>query len=389
MAKPYSLFKRATTKKNKFIYYAHFRDADTGKRLTAVSSGQQSKSAAETWCIKQLKKGSYKPKSNMTFAKFSEKWWVWDECAYINRKIQRGGTISKAHAENNVRNLNKHLLPYFGEIKLSKISTSLIENFLLELSHTKNQTGNPLSNKTLNNILGTLRVMINEAYRLELFDRNPIAKIGQYKANSQVRGILNLDEAKLLFNDNRVEDNWYNLAHFTLNFLSASTGMRMGECQGLKIKYIHKDYVEVKHSWARKFGLKAPKNNHFRDIPILPKVSTYLQELIDIHPNREDKDAFIFWGRDGYTPIDNKTIAEKYYTALLKIGISEIERRKRNISFHSHRHFLNSTLRNKNLSDAKLRLLMGHITPDMTDNYTHFDKDSYRDIIEIQGEVFE
>lgn len=230
--------------------------------------------------------------------------------------------------------------------------------------------------------------MINEAYRLELFDRNPITKIGQYKANSKVRGILNLEEAKVLFDKQQLEDNWYYLAYFTLNFLSASTRMEMGECQGLMIKYVHQNYVAVKHPWAREFGLKLPKNNHFRDIHILPKISAYLQELINIHPNREDRDAFIFWGRDSYKPIDNKTIAEKYYAALLRIGISEIEHRKRNITFHSHRHFINFTLCNKNLSDARLQQLIGHSATNMTDNYTHFDKVSYREIIEIQGEVF-
>lgn len=50
MHKPFSLYKRPTTKKNKQIYYCQFYD-ESGNRLTARSTGQTSKAAAENWAL--------------------------------------------------------------------------------------------------------------------------------------------------------------------------------------------------------------------------------------------------------------------------------------------------------------------------------------------------
>jgi len=44
------------TKKNKTIYYCQFYDV-CGRRMTAVSTGQNSKSTAEAWAYEQLKAG--------------------------------------------------------------------------------------------------------------------------------------------------------------------------------------------------------------------------------------------------------------------------------------------------------------------------------------------
>jgi hypothetical protein len=54
--KPYTLYKRNTTKKGRYVYYCQFRD-ENGNRMTARSTGQSSKTAAEAWAIDQLKRG--------------------------------------------------------------------------------------------------------------------------------------------------------------------------------------------------------------------------------------------------------------------------------------------------------------------------------------------
>jgi len=54
--KPFNLYKRPIKKSGKYIYYCMFYD-EAGNRMTAQSTGQTSKAAAETWAIDQLKKG--------------------------------------------------------------------------------------------------------------------------------------------------------------------------------------------------------------------------------------------------------------------------------------------------------------------------------------------
>jgi integrase len=81
-------------------------------------------------------------------------------------------------------------------------------------------------------------------------------------------------------------------------------------------------------------------------------------------------DAIVFHGASLYRPIDNKVVLKRLYRALHNIGISEPERRGRNLTFHSWRHFLNSHLRSL-VTDTDLQKLTGHRTVAMTDHYDH------------------
>ena len=50
-------------------------------------------------------------------------------------------------------------------------------------------------------------------------------------------------------------------------------------------------------------------------------------------------------GRDRKTPLSPRFILDGFYGALDQIDIDEEERQARRITFHSHRHFLNTALR--------------------------------------------
>ena len=117
--KPFHLYKRPTTRNNKHIYYVQFYDED-GNRLTARSTGQKSKAAAETWAYEQLKKGIIATEKNITFGKYAENWWTWDKCQYVKGKIARGGGVSRAYADLMKAYLVNHILPYFKNKNLQK-----------------------------------------------------------------------------------------------------------------------------------------------------------------------------------------------------------------------------------------------------------------------------
>ena len=161
--KPYTLYKRPTTKKGKFVFYVQFRDPDTEKRLAGMSTGQPTKSAAETWVIEKLKKGGISSKSNVPFSRYAENWWIWNKCSYLQRKAARGAPISRSYCDKNKRNLEEYILPYFRDIKLSRITPAQIEEFLFDLKDHEYKEGQKLAPKTVNHILTTLRVMLREA----------------------------------------------------------------------------------------------------------------------------------------------------------------------------------------------------------------------------------
>jgi hypothetical protein len=50
-----------------------------GNRLSGRSTGQASKSTAETWAIEQTKKGVISAQKNITFGKYAQGWWIWEK----------------------------------------------------------------------------------------------------------------------------------------------------------------------------------------------------------------------------------------------------------------------------------------------------------------------
>ena len=82
-------------------------------------------------------------------------------------------------------------------------------------------------------------------------------------------------------------------------------------------------------------------------------------------------DTLIFWSESSSTaPMAASYLLKYYYAALAAVGITEEKRKERNIDFHSLRHFFNSMLRGQ-IDDNNLRLIVGHQSERMSDNYTH------------------
>ena len=230
--------------------------------------------------------------------------------------------------------------------------------------------------------------MYRETVRIGDFSFDPTESVQYFKEKRREKDFLGPQEIRELFNTARIQELWDgDLKHYTINLLSASTGMRLGECQALQNQNVMSGYVRVWYSWGRKHGLKATKNREKRSVPIPAVTQSSLSELIAISPHKDPKD-FLFWGIHGRKPIDQRTIADVLYEAFERLGISERQRVRRNISFHSWRHFFNTFFRTK-IPDAKLQRLTGHRTREMTEHYTHFKIEDFRDVLEIQEDFFE
>lgn len=380
--KPFNLYKRLTTKNGRFIYYVQFYD-ESGNRLTARSTGQTTKSAAETWAFEQLKKGYIVTEKNITFGKFAEDWWVWGKCPYTEAKKARGFKISRAYIDSMNGYLRNHVLPFFKNKKLQKINSRIIEKWVMNLKETKGRIGELLTPTTVNRCLTCLKIMLNEAVRLDYLLKNPTDGVGFLKQKPKIKSILSMEEVRKLFDDNNLEEIWAgDIKHFTLNLLAASTGMRAGECLGLQRKNVNENYVAIIQSWDKKYGFIEPKWGSVRNVPIPSKTFDYLHQLISASPFQEIDDL-VFFGKSRSEPIRNEVVLEFLYKAFENIGISKEERKERNITFHSWRHFFNSFLRGR-VNDVKIRKVTGHKTLAMTEHYTHFNIDDFRDVLQVQ-----
>ncbi len=117
-------------------------------------------------------------------------------------------------------------------------------------------------------------------------------------------------------------------------------------------------------------------------MPLPAGLSMLLNEIKGFDP-----DGFIFSFDNGEKPYPGHLILNSPYEALDNIGISEDERKGRNITFHSFRHFFNTYCRANNVTDDKVRAVTGHKTQAMVDNYTHFRVEDFREILDVQGTI--
>jgi len=356
--KSFHLQKRPTIKKNKFIYYVQFYD-EYGNRLTARSSGQTSKAAAEVWAVEQIKKGTITNTRDITFGKYAENWWIWDQCRYVKNQLARGKRLSRRYIDEMRSLLDNYILPFFKNRKLRQISRSIVYDWLLKLREKPGRSGNAISPATVNRAFACLRIMMNQAEEWEYIQKTPLKKNMLLAEKPKERGIFTTEEVKELFKDESIETVWDgNLQHFVGNLLPLTTGMRQGEVLGLQVQHVFEDHVAVLQSWSKKYGLNDPKWNSKRLIPIPLKTSKYLSKLIQVSPYQGDDD-FVFYGRFREKPLNGKTLLRNLYRALEKIGIDEDERKRRVLCYHSWRHTFNSFMRGK-IHDSKLQRLTGH-----------------------------
>jgi hypothetical protein len=64
--------------------------------------------------------------------------------------------------------LEKHLLPYFADVKLTSINPRMIEEWITALRQKEAGRGGLLSPTTINQCLATLRIMLGDAERLRV-----------------------------------------------------------------------------------------------------------------------------------------------------------------------------------------------------------------------------
>jgi Site-specific recombinase XerD len=295
--RPCSIQKRSTSKKNRYIYYIQFRDPETLKYMTAVSSGKSSKSEAQNWADEQIRTGMIiaSDKKGMLLETYAHEFWDWDKSPYVKGKLARGQRIGHTHVKKSAGYIKQCIIPAFKGRTLSSIKSGDLKAWLLGLKDK-----GTLKAKSINLIYMAFRTVLKEAYRLGYIPVDPSAHIG----------MLSIAEAQKLFTEAAFKIAWGSDPRlFTENFLAASTGMREGEIRALQIKNVHENYIDVLASWEQGYGLKGAKWGSERRVTIPASVSKMLTAVIANSLYKEPED-FVFYGETRDTTLHARAFVD-------------------------------------------------------------------------------
>ena len=194
---PFTLYKRKIGH-GKAVFYYRFYDSE-GLRTGGRSTGQINKALARRYVVGLIKEGRLDPAKEVLFDDYAKDWWLWDRCSYLKSQRMRGKDLSRRYADIQRSYLALHILPAFKEMKLASIKPAHIERWLRDLKET-----GKLSNSTINHSYGALRVMLNEAKRLQMIPTNPIESVRPIAHLVRAREILTLEEVRQVLDESRV-----------------------------------------------------------------------------------------------------------------------------------------------------------------------------------------
>jgi integrase len=310
-----------------------------------------------------------------TFEEFAAGWWDYESCPYLTKlkarkKVAQGTAVQGSYATRTF------LIPAFGKQKIDTLTTYQIDAWLTSLPKTG------YANNTVNLAFKILSIMLGEAALQGKIAANPCHGVKLLPENQKEIEILTPVEVKKLFSKDW-RSVWRNEYIYILNKLAACTGMRISEVLGLRGEFLFEGYINVCAQYNC-FGYTDTKSHKERNIPIHKFIENDLRYL-----KSKNADGYLFSEDGGKNPISRQRVALALNVALEKIGIDEVERKRRNLTFHGWRHFFNTTLLMADVSENKVLGVTGHVSRKTNKRYTHFDTTKFAEVVEVQNTLLE
>ena len=353
-------------KTGKRMYYFYVRNAD-GSRSVPHSTGKRKKNEAIKYCEDLLSSGRL-DKSDVTIKSFSNNFFSKDGI-WVKTNQDKG--LSKNTISNYEYSLKNNILPFLGGYKISRITPNVIRQWICEL---KNSKGMYESSIKVNS--GVLNIILNSAVEERIINRNPMEFVRIKGISSKTR------RAFTLFELVKVLDNLKSQPHTLIaSYISALTGLRLGEVLGLERKNIYKNFIDVSQQHTVFGEITSPKTRTSRYVTIPKKLSILLENLL-----AKSSSGFLFDNGKG-SVFANSTIQSSFLRYFTKLKIQ----REQKLSFHSLRHFFNTYLTENDISDRKIKTIMGHSSGlgSMTERYTTWKPSMFNDVLKVQNELCE
>jgi integrase len=241
---------------------------------------------------------------DVIFSDYARRWWA---------------DMSPGMSETQIRDytsiLNCHILPYFGDMPVSKFwSLVCLKKFVAGLKAKKTRFKKPLSAKRIQNIMIPLRVIVKDAIdEYGWFDRSdPFARLKLPKAGKIRIYPFDFKEWQILMKHTLP---WYR-PYFEF---AVQTGLRPSEQVALKWTDIDDKYIHIERSRVRnieKDDLKTAGSK--RVIEIRPSMAKILVDQKKV--TREFDSPYVFINTKG-RPILQDKLRELWARAMAKSGL--------------------------------------------------------------------
>ena len=296
---------------------------------------------------------------------------------------------NRSDYRNKERELRLHLVPLLGPLRLDEINARVVDQVRARLRtaggpsatsrRTRDRKGQPVSRrrkggarspKTINNILGTLRTLLNRAHEYGLIQFVP--KIRFEKEAETDPEFLDFEETTALVD--ALDDEWRVLVLFAIR-----TGLRRGELMELRWSDLSlegaRPYVRVRRALKRDergaWVVKSTKGNRPRRIPLSRDLVPVLRE----HRGARRGAKLVFPASDGgYLNPDG------LYRAL--VAASHRTGLQKHVHPHMLRHTFGSHCTMRGVMAEKIRQWMGHASLKTTERYAHLRPDYGDELID-------
>ena len=168
------------TKHPRKIFYVAFRQPD-GSLDSPKSSGQTSRSAAETWAIERIKQGNIpvskaRPgNSREELIAFLTDFWDYDKSKYVRGKLARGGTISRTYCRIMRYTVNKFVKPTFEGRRIRTLTAEDFDDWMADLADEDVSAG------TINRARTGISVALNHLVAQRRLPWNPLTAVKPYR----------------------------------------------------------------------------------------------------------------------------------------------------------------------------------------------------------------
>lgn len=235
---------------------------------------------------------------------FSETW-------YSEKEVE----WRRSHKTNIRADLDSRIIPRWGDWEVGRITKADILAYRAELAKVRARgKESMLSNRRVNRLVNLLRQIINEA--ADRYDfRTPFQNIKQLKVKRTDVDPFTLDEVRLILTSIRPDFNSYYAVRFF-------TGMRSGEINGLKWKYIdfERRLILVRETIVLGEDEYTKNDSSQRDIQMSQVVYDALKAQAKATLGKCD---YVYCTRNG-KPLDNKNVTNRVWYPLLRyLGITQ------------------------------------------------------------------